>query len=283
MNHSNFKKKVNLRTLIVCALPAEAKPIIAEFKLKHVQSEYAFKRYADTTGRLGLLVTGAGKVNMASALMWSQQLQPAFSFLNVGVMGHGSAQLGSCYLINKVIDVATNRSFYPVINFKWRDDVGLLSTVDQAQELYVKDQGVDMEASAFMQIARRFVSTESVHMLKIVSDNPSVSFKELNAVKVQKLIEDNINLIRKMLNFLEPVLFKSEEIEEILPDETFSAMQEKWHITVSQQQQLFNLSQSINVVAGNTHQKMLDWRDYATVKEYLFALRVSLKSHSPKL
>jgi nucleoside phosphorylase len=268
-----------LRVLIVCALTPEAKPIIERFNLQHVQTEYGFKRYANKDGNLGLLISGVGKINIASALMWVQQFKHYDCYLNIGVMGHGSAEIGTCYLINKVVDMATNRAFYPSINFKWREAVSMLNTVDLPLDEYVEGQGVDMEASAFLQASRKFVTAEHAHLLKIVSDNRQSDYRQLNAVKVQSLIEENINVVEKILSLLSSTgIIKTDVF-----NDDFLRMQSKWHITESQKQQLFDVYQFVQVLDENTQLEVLNWRKYRTVKEYLAYLKLLIQTSNPSL
>ena len=274
-----FKEKRQLKTILVCALSAEANPLRIAFKLQHHCSEYGFRLYLNQQSQVGLLITGVGKVNTAAALMWVQQIGEIANYLNVGIIGHGSGKLGDHYLINKVFDVASGKTYYPAIHFKWKFAISQLQTVDLPQDHYIEGIGFDMEASAFLYVARKFVTAESVHVFKVVSDNNDSSYRQINAEKVEGFIQ----------GALEPInhLIFSMQVDEVtrieLSSDLFDQMNQRWHITVSQKQQLFDLYHSATVVHKNTGCHFPDWTSHMTVNDYLRSLKEWLNVNQPKL
>jgi len=247
------------KVLIVCALMPEAKPIIAEYKLHFECSEYGFKLYRGGRtlkktdlemehGDIFLLVTGVAKVNMAAAMMWVRQYCQFESVINIGVAGHASLSIGDVVLINKVID----------------DD-----SVEYA---------FDMEASAFFEIANRCVTTDKIHILKVISDNADNPYQELTAQNLQAGVVLLLDPLKALLK-----LVLSADIPEYRLTELLKVMTEKWHLTATREIQLKEILHAIIVMEGNTCNKGPDWQSYRSVTTYLQDCREWLKNIKPKI
>ena len=278
MNHT----KNSFDILIVCALSVEAKVIIKHYKLQHISSEYGFKLYGsrnEKTHSIGVLVTGVGKLNMAMALMWSQQLNPANSFLNVGVVGHGSAEIGENFLVNKVVDDSKGLSSFPAINFSWKNGFTLLKTVDVPSKEYAEGYAYDMEASAFFYTANKFVSNDKTQSLKIVSDNAEFSHELISGKVVSEQIFSMLNQIEELVSILVDFDKRGEDL--FLGE--LALMKARWHITSQQELQLTALYTSVLVMQGNTGEIAPQWRSFSLARDYIFAINKWLNSVSPKL
>jgi len=275
--------------LIVCALMPEAKPIIAEYKLHFECSEYGFKLYRGGRtlkktdlemehGDIFLLVTGVAKVNMAAAMMWVRQYCQFESVINIGVAGHASLSIGDVVLINKVIDDDSEKAFYPSINFRWRGQQSALKTVSQPTDEYSVEYAFDMEASAFFEIANRCVTTDKIHILKVISDNADNPYQELTAQNLQAGVVLLLDPLKALLK-----LVLSADIPEYRLTELLKVMTEKWHLTATREIQLKEILHAIIVMEGNTCNKGPDWQSYRSVTTYLQDCREWLKNIKPKI
>lgn len=261
--------------LIVCALAAEAGPIVKHYDLRHLASEYGFKLYGlslkkqhkaiEQTSAINVLVSGVGKVNMAAALMWSQKFCTPKAFINHGIAGHGSIDIGESVLVNKIFDEAKKKSYYPSIYFSWKEKTAQLKTVDMPSDEYLDDYAYDMEGSAFCDIVSRFVDTGNAHILKVISDNAEQNYQHVSRQSLQKNIEASLPLLNSLVeHFLIKEVEKKEGVKDII-----KLMHEKWHITVAQDQQLKDVLLSIQVIEKNTGLIAPDWESFDHLKDFL--------------
>ena len=158
---------------LVVALAAEARPLLAFHRLRGV-SGHPYRICAGE--QTHLIVSGVGKVAAAAATAYLRALigdAPA-AWLNIGIAGHGSQAVGTALLAHKVVDIASGKLFYPTFTASPPCRTTLLHTIDRVQPA-TGDAAYDMEASGFCEAAQRFATSERVHCLKVVSDNPQSS------------------------------------------------------------------------------------------------------------
>lgn len=157
---------------IVVALDAEAKPLIHHFRAATRFDLHPFRVYVADFTRI--IVGGIGAANAAAAAGF---LHGAFgcpshdAWLNVGVAGHASAPLGSCWSILKVTDASTGRSTYPQCVDAPPNQTASLLTVSQPERAYPTEHLYDMEGAGFHQTASRLATAELAHVVKVVSDS----------------------------------------------------------------------------------------------------------------
>ena len=99
---------------LVVALPAEARPLIKHYSLNRQQAHDAFPLYRNE--RMALVVCGPGKIAAATATTWLAELIPGkqrAAWLNIGVAGHATHDIGTGLLVNRISDHASNKSWYP--------------------------------------------------------------------------------------------------------------------------------------------------------------------------
>jgi len=199
--------------------------------------------------------------------MWAKQRfkLPPRAFINAGIAGHGSADLGAVFLIDQIIDVGSNQVFYPGTHFKWAGQSCRLHTLDIPSDQYQLNTAYDMEGAAFFNIVSRFTSVENIHLLKVISDNPESSFKSLNSKKVASYAQ----LILKDLKVLISCLVSHSPSPQINIKETLTKMHLKWHITVSQEQQIREKLKAIAVMQSHTEESAPDWETFDNAKKYL--------------
>ncbi|MCO6430693.1 MAG: hypothetical protein J5J00_07505 [Deltaproteobacteria bacterium] len=161
---------------IVTALHCEAQPIISNLKLKRVISPAGTVLFRGEDAFL--TVSGVGKVKSAiaaAALLEYLGDRSKTVLVNIGVCGSKlSHKPGEALLVNKIIDSATGRCYYPDILIRHSFKEGALETSDQpvtkmTQE--VRGDVVDMEASGFCEAAFKYLSSAQIAVIKTVSDN----------------------------------------------------------------------------------------------------------------
>lgn len=234
---------------LIVATQAEADPVISELKLKKISSSLICYQNDD----VHLVITGIGKCNTATACGWlaNKTIGPDTTnhrqvvWMNFGIAGHVNADIGSCFRAHKITDLATEKVWFPhppTIDFPSSD----LITVDQPLPQYRPDQLHDMEASSFVEAARKFSDAELVQSLKVVSDNSDHPLAEVNAKLATRLIADNLEQIVNFLETLKSLSNTAATAENIIA----KTIKERWHFSVSQKILLDRLLQRHNVLLG---------------------------------
>lgn len=181
--------------IILTALAAESRPLVRHFGLRRDPAHRAFVVYRGTDTLL--LESGIGRIAAAGATGFAQALsgeRADCAFVNIGLAGHASAASGSAFLAHRVTEAASERCWYPALAFNPACATDSLHTVDVPGE-YAPAGGCDMEASAFLDTARRTVSAELAHCFKIVSDRNAVERATLDAGRATALIGDALPLL----------------------------------------------------------------------------------------
>jgi nucleoside phosphorylase len=231
---------------IFTALPCEAKPLVAHFKLKKDQTSHPFALYynEDTV----LTVSGCGKIAMAAAVAYSLAKFPHSShpvLVNVGIAGHKTASIGELFAGHKITDVETGKHFYPQLIAKLLPCSTLeIKTVSTPETTYADDCLYEMEASAFFEIATRFTTVELIQAFKVVSDNQHSDIRQIDAASASRWIAAKVENITEGIRQLE-ILAQSLEIKE---SPYYQTALEKWHFTVNSQLQLKALLQRWQVL-----------------------------------
>ena len=222
---------------LIVALAAEARPLLASHHLQGM-SGHPYRICAGE--QTHLIVSGVGKVAAAAATAYLRALigdTPA-AWLNIGIAGHGSQEVGTALLAHKVVDAASGKPFYPTFTESPPCRTTLLHTVDHAQPA-TGDAAYDMEASGFCEAAQRFATSERVHCLKVVSDNPQSPYQTLNAAKVEALIESQLDTVTQVGEHLRTL---SQQLHALHADPPgFAELTARWQFTATQQHQLRGL------------------------------------------
>ena len=179
------------RLLCVCALQAEAQPLIAHYRLKaggiagasSRSRDSAFRLYSNE--RMAVVVSGIGKINAAAATAHALAQMPTNSIaLNVGIAGSDNP-LGEIFVAHCIC--ADERNVYPPMIFNAEIPGIKVHSVDQPCMDYRHTVAFDMEASAFVAIAKRYVAAELIQSLKIISDNPDHPLTDASGVLTNRL------------------------------------------------------------------------------------------------
>lgn len=185
----------------VVALKAESQGLIDQLGLSFDRSlsGNGFQVYGNPEGdvRHRLIVSGIGKVNSAAATAWlAAQLrdEPPAIWINFGIAGHRTAEIGQVFRAVRVSDHDTNRSWYPPA--VWARKFDLLETTPvrtiacPSTEYPDEPVAVEMESAGFYQTALRYSSAELVQVVKVISDNRESGMEGLNAATVSALCRE---------------------------------------------------------------------------------------------
>ncbi len=237
------------KLFIYAALPCEAKPVVEHFNLKKELTVQPFSVYRNKD--ICLTVTGVGKSAMAAGVAYTQALFPPvqpFFMLNLGVAGHKEYALGELYLMDKITDFDSQRSYYPSIFFSLPCLAGSIQTVSAPRLEYDSFQFFDMEASAFYETAARFCSSEFIFCLKVVSDNQHSSVENIQPKQVSQWIERHVGVLDLLLSRIEAhqemLVCQSEP-------QLFEYCVQRYHFTVNERQQLRSLLGHWNLLTDN--------------------------------
>lgn len=216
--------------ILVTALMAEARAFIDFFKLKIKSDSTYFPFYQNSD--IGLIVTGIGKIAAASACSyWQGKLDlKNCAWLNVGLAGHPHLEIGSSILAHKVIDSASQNSYYPIFLSSPSQKTHSLCSVDRPETTFSENHVFDMEAFGFMQSALKSSSSELVHVYKIISDNKQTSI-EFKDEAIHQLIKPHVQEIGCFAQKLKELSHDIPSTQE-LSIEKFTT---RWHFTATQQ------------------------------------------------
>jgi adenosylhomocysteine nucleosidase len=225
------------RIFIYAALPCEAKPLVEHFNLKKDTTIQPFAVYLNQD--ICLTVTGLGKSAMAAGVAYTQALFASVEhpvLVNIGIAGHKDHAVGRLFLIDKITDVDSQKSYYPPVVFTPPCSTASLQTVSKPQSVYDPQHLCDMEASAFYETAVRFSTGELIHCLKIISDNELSPADNIQPKQVASLIAAHIAAIETLL----AELSRLAALVTVPESRLFEELVQRYHFTASEQGQLKN-------------------------------------------
>ena len=266
---------------LLVALGVEAKPLIAYFKLKKIDTPLPFKVYRNDT--LELVTSGSGRISMAAATAWLGGFSPhpRSIWLNIGTAGHGQLEVGTACIAHKVQEAASKRVWYPPQLIKLH--TSLLSTelitVDQVHTDY-ENVAYDMEASAFIATAHRFANTEFVQSVKIISDTPKSSVSLLTPAALSSYIESHLIAIDQTLHALVDLQHK---VYHDVSSINLTPFLNHWRFTASQNHQLYETLRRWIAVRSDDPLEMLCQPSIKRADQVLQLLNNVLKCEAPKV
>lgn len=165
---------------IFTALYCEAHVFIEHFHLKKILENTRFQQFASESGQLLLTVSGPGEIAAAACVSSVCTKRPPGQndfLLNVGTCA-GTAEQGRTFLIHKLTEHATGKTFYPDILYRHGfPEAALITGMQVFSGLGQQDgKGIsevcfyDMEAAAVYQAGAYFFGPHQMVFLKINSD-----------------------------------------------------------------------------------------------------------------
>ena len=233
------------KIFIYTALPCEAKPLVDHFGLKKELAVQPFAVYLNND--ICLTVTGLGKSAMAAGVAYTQALFAKVEYpvmLNIGIAGHKDHAVGDLFLIDKIIDVDSQKNYYPSLIFTPACLTGSIQTSSKPQLDYDPLHLCDMEASAFYETAVRFASSELTLCLKVISDNQLSPVENIQPKQVAALIAAHLATVESLL-----VRITALAVPVTVPEPSlFKHLIQRYRFTVNEQMQLKNQVSRWNVV-----------------------------------
>lgn len=236
----------------VIALAAEAKPIIDYWRLKKLQTWQPFPVFA--TDHCRLIISGIGRTNSAAATAWlaattrpenAHKPEPGI-WLNIGLAGHGSQDIGTMLNGHKIIERGSGKYWYPP-QIKSPLSSSAIVTVDKVTTDYTADTLHEMEASGFYATAQRFSTSELIQCVKIVSDNKNNPVQLIDAKFASALIAGNIEPLAEYIRCLEAL---ANNLDAPASMENYHRITSQYQFSTTQKLQLQRLLQRYTTLFG---------------------------------
>jgi nucleoside phosphorylase len=270
---------------IVTALACEANPIIQHYHLRKSGYGFGFPVYSNEA--ITLVISGMGKFAAASAVGYLQAMpNPAAKdvydsvkphcWLNVGIAGHKTMDLGTALLAHRVSDAAEQQRFYPCFTFNLPCVTADVISVAQAETSYSADAAYDMEALGFCAAASRFSSFELIHCLKIISDNQTTSHEHITKYVGEELVGNQLLVIESLVRELEKLQYATTAMH-ALPED-YRLLTERFRFSVTQRNQLKRLLQRWHVLEQTQVAEHLPIQDFKNAKQVLLGIETHLQA-----
>ncbi len=248
---NNFKlKKTSIRWVV--ALKEEAQTILDYLKLKVVREKTIYPIYKNEEETHWLIISGTGRSNAAASTAYLYSYSKASkytSWINIGIAGSDKGNYGDLYLVDKISTYQGKKSTYPSTIPKTFLPKMHLFTSDIPISDYSTHELIDMEGSAFFEIASKLSSREFICLMKVISDGPKNDIKEITKSKISNLIKENLLKIIDVISYYERL--SEEELQITRKPKLFYAIKSKWHFTATQSYKLETLLRRIEVFYDN--------------------------------
>ena len=260
------------KIFIFIALDCEAKPVVSFYDLKKETVEHPFSIFKNN--EIVLTITGIGKVAMAGAVAYTFALFPDNKvpvIVNIGIAGHRTHALGHLLLAMKIVDNDSGKKFYPQLLGINKPETSEILTASAPCAEYRENCLVDMEASAFYEMAIKFSTCELIHSFKVVSDNADFTIDTIQPKVVSQWIANQLTEIDKLIKHWVEFrkLVAGIELEE------YQELVNKWHFTVSGKIKLKALLMRWKILSAGDRLTLSEER-FANAKELLKKLEADV-------
>ena len=244
----NKLKKTKNSIRWVIALKEEAQVILDHYKLKPVNEKTIYPIYKNEEENHWLIICGIGQNNAAASTAYLYAYSNASkytSWINIGIAGAGKGNYGELYLVDKISTYQTKTCTYPSILPKTTLPKMHLFTSNIPISDYSTYELIDMEGSAFFDIASKLTSKEFICLMKVISDGPKNDIKEITKSKISNLIKVNLFKIIDVVSYYERL--SEEEFKIIDKPKLFNEIKSKWHFSTTQSYRLETLLRRIEI------------------------------------
>ena len=239
---------------LLCALPAEAEPLVRGLELKPVTAGGPGRTRLWSGHRQGVDLTlvscgvGAAAAEAGVQARGQGQNRPPCAWLNVGIAGHRRHPLGTPLLAHKISrrDRETGH-LYPMFPFTPPCSTVEVVTVAREEREYPGEAAYDMEAHPFFVAASRQTTPELIHCFKVVSDNPSKPTTTVTEARARALIGAHLQLVADLVCELAVLLRLPGPLTAADPE--YRRLLQNWHFTETQKHQLRRLLQRLRAAA----------------------------------
>ena len=244
----NKLKKTKNSIRWVIALKEEAQVILDHYKLKPVNEKTIYPIYKNEEENHWLIICGIGQNNAAASTAYLYAYSNASkytSWINIGIAGAGKGNYGELYLVDKISTYQTKTYTYPSILPKTTLPKMHLFTSNIPISDYSTYELIDMEGSAFFDIASKLTSKEFICLMKVISDGPKNDIKEITKSKISNLIKVNLFKIIDVVSYFERL--SEEEYQIIDKPKLFNEIKSKWYFSATQSYRLETLLRRVEI------------------------------------
>ena len=244
---NNLKKTKNSIRWVI-ALKEEAQVILDYYKLKPINEKTIYPIYKNEEETHWLIICGIGRNNAAASTAYLYAYSNASnytSWINIGIAGSGKGNYGDLYLVDKISTYQRRKSTYPSTLPKAALPKMHLFTSDIPISDYSTYELIDMEGSAFFDIASKLTSKEFICLMKVISDGPENDIKEITKSKISNLIKENLLKIIDVISYYERLSEKEFQIND--KPKLFNEIKSKWHFSATQSYRLETLLRRIEI------------------------------------
>ena len=239
-----FESDNQVDICLVVAFTHEAKPIVDSWSLKRdpYVREYPLYTGEKDGHSLALVISGVGCLQVSQAISWlfgSRIVNKHTAWLNIGIAGHSSWEIGHIFTVNKCVYSVDGSSWYPSRIIRSSLDSSNIYCVANPESDYREHGAYDMETAGFFSAISKFGTMELAHAIKVVSDNPDSDWQQLDKTKIKTLIESALNSIDKFLVSLLAIAIDEKEINR--PPKNYAQILDQAHFTQTQKHQLYKL------------------------------------------
>lgn len=230
----------------IVAMFDEAKPLIDKYRMKKVSDETFYQFFTGDDAEL--VLTGIGYTNVIRVLSRHFAIHtPKKSDIAVNFGISGSTipdSVGKLYYVNSIYDNIFDKYFYPDMlfknNFLKAQCTTHIDICKSEDELKIKSELVDEEASAIYESLISYFSPDRLFFFKVVSDiiGNDTDFKSLDAVG---LIGSHLNEVSDFGDFVQGFYTDYYSDNDVLSDSDYSLASEitdKLRLTESMKQNL---------------------------------------------
>jgi len=263
---------------LVVALQAEAQPLIARFGLKRRHRSSQIGALYESN-MIRLAVSGIGRVASAATVGYVHgctRSEETSAWLNIGVAGHGSRDVGEGFVAHSISEFATGRVWRPPLIFDQMWPSSRLITVDAIETAYEQDAGYDMEASGFYAAASRASTSEIVQSYKVVSDTKGSDASKVTDFMIRELIDDQFDAIEQLA---EAMLALVAELDCRTPQVDLERwFQDRWKFSVTQHAILRDRLTKLTTLDHSLLSNLERFEQFGSAKSVLKAMDVAHRS-----
>jgi nucleoside phosphorylase len=253
--------------LLTAALYCEAQPFIQHYQLKKDMSFTRFQVFRNDD--ILLLITGTGSMQAAiGTASVCSVLSPTEKdiFINIGVCGLKGykARVGSVFLGNKIVDLATGRCFYPdlIYSHPFMEGTILTSPTILQKDAFVTgfepiakltdhsgNYLIDMESAGFYQAASCFYQVHQLFFIKVVSD--FLDSSSLTAGTITDLVGKKVPQITEWMEGIIKEIGKRRTLFTDKEENYITWLSGQLYLSVSMEQQLRQILKYVKLQDGN--------------------------------